>query len=484
MPDLPIELWHSIFDNLELTDLLSCALVSKTLHSAVKEYRIQEIAFTRQIWSHTRSIYRHRIDASMTWMLRGSSFNFDYLKCLMISSLLPMDLSEINKFTQLEQLDIGLKNYRNEMSKTLSLANLKVLQVFEMPGNLPYLELNTPRLESMSTFSLEKLDFIYPNSIRWIRTFHHCGKLSAFRNLEKLVFSDHYDELKSYTHWNPNCLNFHEFSLTTLTKLKEINFFFYGYRNLNQVSKIIANILALRPDLPMFWHDVRIIDADLVAEYAHTQRMNYKGSRFSMAFQLRHYEKLKNKVHDYHDYFDFNRLMKFLHKDGFDLKSEEFTSKFLAMFSFRRIDVVRQVVEQELLMELIARSPNLVSLCFVESSLSQLFFDQMAVRLNGIPLRELHFWNPSKELLNFEFMLGFHKLESFQTDQRLSNEFVSKLLRLPLLSEIKIASSLKIQRFPSNRFHLNGESLGYLELLSIFDPESKPYKYPTSCSLM
>ena len=33
MVDLPVELWHTIFDHLELTSLSSCALVSRTLYS-------------------------------------------------------------------------------------------------------------------------------------------------------------------------------------------------------------------------------------------------------------------------------------------------------------------------------------------------------------------------------------------------------------------------------------------------------------------
>ena len=40
------------------------------------------------------------------------------------------DLNEINRFIHLDELDIDLKNYKNEKSRTLSLANLKVLYAF------------------------------------------------------------------------------------------------------------------------------------------------------------------------------------------------------------------------------------------------------------------------------------------------------------------------------------------------------------------
>lgn len=47
MADLPIEMWHLIFDYFEdLADISACALVDKRLYSAVKSYRIREIAIT------------------------------------------------------------------------------------------------------------------------------------------------------------------------------------------------------------------------------------------------------------------------------------------------------------------------------------------------------------------------------------------------------------------------------------------------------
>ena len=183
MADLPVEIWHTILDRLELIDLSSCALVSKALYCAVKSYRVREIAFTRRVykWFHQDfSIYRYRVDCSMASLLIRSSFNLERLKRLQIGRSSIIDsLNEINKFAHLEELDIDLAYYKNEKSRTLSIANLKMFRLC-MSNHLSYLELDTPSLAEVCTFSLEKLDFLFPDSIRCIRTLHHSEKLSMF----------------------------------------------------------------------------------------------------------------------------------------------------------------------------------------------------------------------------------------------------------------------------------------------------------------
>ena len=121
----------------------------------------------------------------------------------------------INKFTRLEELDIDLKNYKKEQNRILSLPNLKVLYLF-IPDHLSNVKLDTPRLAKVCTFDLKKLEFVYPESVRCIHTFSHSGKLSMFRNLEYLTFTDCYnllDHLSSY-----DSRKFKHFSITNLKK--------------------------------------------------------------------------------------------------------------------------------------------------------------------------------------------------------------------------------------------------------------------------
>ena len=163
-----------------------------------------------------------------------------------------------------------------------------------------------------------------------------------------------------------------------------------------------------------------------------------------------------------------------LSEAGFNLRSEEFISK-LVKFSFRTIIVSGKVVERELLMELITRSPNLSTLHFLNSDLSQSFFDQMAetVRLNGIRLYGLLFHNSSGDDLNYEFVTKLTDLDRFETDHRLPNELISRLLELPMMDKLQFSSSwfktTSIERMSTTRYLLNGKSLSLHELLERFE---------------
>ena len=484
MADLPINLWHPIFDHLELTDLPTCALVSKTLYSAVKAYQIQEIAFTRRVyrWFHyitaIRSNYKHRADFTKTTILARSSFNFDYLKCLKISRLFStVDLNIINRFVHLEELDIDLENYEKK-ARTLRLANLEVLYVF-VPNHFPCLELDTPRLAKVGTFSLKRLMFIYPESVRCIHTFYHAGRLPLFRNLECLIFTDNYNEV-NYRLFGDS-LKFEDFSLNVkiLKKLKEIDFHFYyrGYekRNMGNFKRIVANLLAQeRPDLKVFWLHVQVTNINLLTEYEDLLEKlgNIESERIAI-FHLRH-SKLKDKA-EFCLPFYFNSLMSKLPEVGVNLRNEELISKFIAKIYFKRIDVIDKVVERELLMELIAKSSNLLVLRFRNSRrLDQSFFDRMAeiVRLNGIRLKWLLIQD-SPSVLNYEFVRKLQHLEWFETNQQLPNEFVSKLIALPMLDKINFSPGLfstnTIERISTTRYLLNGRSLSLHELLKHFD---------------
>ena len=427
-----------------MIDLSSCARVSTAFYLTVKEYRIREIAFTGRVyrWFHYSTPitdHKYRMDYSLASILKRSSFDFDFLKRLKIgrSSVID-DLDMINKFTRLEELDIDLKNYGDEKSRILSLANLKVLYLF-MPESIPYLELKTPSLTKVYTFNLKMLEFANPESVQCIHTFFHSGKLSMFRNLEYLTFTDCYNELNFYSSYDSQKFNECSFSLLSLEKLKEVEFDYhsneYGVKNMSVFKKITANLLTLgRPNLKVFWYGVQVTDLNLLNEYE--LAMETVGS--VVAFQLQHYEMLKEKI-DFIWSYGFNGSMNILPKAGFNLRSEEFISKFLAKYSFRRIDVIGKVEEREFLLELIARSPDLFVLSFENSGLDQSFFNQMAVQLNGTPLRQLRLEGCSNGVKNFDFVSGFRDLELFETDQPLPTELITKLFKLPMMTEIKFA---------------------------------------------
>ena len=463
---LPIELWHYIFNYLELIDLCSCARVNKAVYLAVKAYRIREIAFTRGVykWFHFTTItnHKHRVDHSLASILKRSSFNFEHLKCLKIGPGSTIDLDVINRFVHLEELDIDLTYYENVQSHTLSLANLKVIYIF-VPDHLSYVELDTPQLAKVRTFSLEMIDIFYPESIRCIHTFCHAGKLSIFSNLEYLTFTDFYDELD-----HSSCpRTFEELNVEELKNLKEIDFYYHYGSKMNNATDLYETVgtLALsRPDLKVFWFNVQVTCTSLWPELK--LAMESVGNR--TAFQLRNYEMLKEKVHFFWRY-DFNWQMKHLRKAGFNLKSEEFIQKFLSTYSIREIVVIGPVEERELLMDFIANSPDYFTLEFENSDLDQSFFDLMAdtVQLNAVPLKVLRLKGIRNGIQNIDFVTRLSDLERFVTDQQLSPEFAWRLFRLPMLSEVEFSSDesvKRIERLTSSRFRLNGKSLCWQKL--------------------
>ena len=326
-----------------------------------------------------------------------------------------------------------------------------------MSDHLPYLD--TPRLAEVYTFSLKRLEFFYLESVRCIHTFCHSGKLSTFRNLEYLLFTDY--NVLDYVHYPHTSNRFEEFSVGALRKLKEIDFFYhyktdFDVRNLSTFEKIIQTVLKLnRSELKVFWQNVQVTDLNLLFEYANWMA----NGRRLLPFQLHNYQNLKNEPL-FHLEIRFNTLMAKLQETVFNLSSEDFAAKFCAKFSLFRLILIGRVEYPELLMELIARSPNLIVLQFSNSGLEQEFFDRLPEILerNHIPLERL------------------------ETDQQLSAITISKLFRLPSLTKIAFFSGYfgkrsKVKRMPSNRFCLNGKIFGSHALFEHFEAKHQKSNY-------
>lgn len=479
MADLLIEVWHLIFNRLQLTDLSACAQVSKKFYFLVKEYRIKELAFTRRVarWFHyIPANYSYRVDFKKASILKSSSFNFDFLKRLKIGRTSTIDdLNVINRLPRLEELDIDLKNYKNEKSTRLSLANLKVLHLF-MADHLSYLELDAPRLTKLCTVSLEMLEFLHPESIRCIQTFSHNGKLSLFKNLECLLLTDHFNRL-GYVGTRGSQKVFKEFSIVNLTKLNEISFCYrhgeYEKKNMKIFKEFIKMILdSERSDLAIFWENVRVTDILLLTKYETI--MDKIGSL--VAFQLCNYGKLKSRVEFFWEY-DFNESMNLLLKMArFDPRSDAFLSKFFAKYSsILKIRITGRVTEAGHLMQVIGKSRSLTVLEFTDTFLTQKFFDVMpeTVCLNRIPLQFLRLKGIQNGIQNFEFVLKLLDLQLFETGQKLPNEIVFRLLTMPWLTDIKFCTNRRrIERLSTSRFRVNGKLTGWQDLLKMFNPNS------------
>ena len=217
---------------------------------------------------------------------------------------------------------------------------------------------------------------------------------------------------------------------------------------------------------------MQVTDPNLLNEY---ERM-YENLGSVPAFQLQHYDKLKEKSELFLD-FEFNSSIRKLSRAGFNPRSEGFTSKLLTKFCLRWIRVVDGLEERELLLDLISRLPNLFALEFWTCGLDESFFERMAdtVRRNAIPLQQLEIDATLNDSLNFEFLFKLRHLERFETDQLLPNELILRLFELPMLSSVQfcyVKTTEKIHRLSTNRFRLNGETLSLQELRKRFGAKS------------
>ena len=102
------------------------------------------------------------------------------------------------------------------------------------------------------------------------------------------------------------------------------------------------------------------------------------------------------------------------------------------------------------------------------------------VRLNAIPLQQLRLMGPSSGVLNFEFVCRLLDLQLLETDEQLPSELVSRLLRLPMLTEIEWGCINRIERLSSIRYRLNEKSLSLHELLVLL----KRFDDSIGCSLI
>ena len=458
------ELWHLIFEKLELTDLSACAQVSKKFNLLVKDYRIKGISFTRGTdfnWFHYyRSSFEPQavsVYYSKSSVLKKSLFNFDHLKYLKVGRWSSFDLSDVNKLTSLEDLDIDLKNYEGEESLTLSLPNLTMLCVF-ISNQIPFLELNTPRLSNIHTFRLEKLEFVYPKSVQQISTFSHGGNLSAlFPNLEYLTLTDFYS-LLDFDESN-ELESFKDFSLTTLKNLKFISFNnnskVYIKKNIIIIKNFIQKVLNMqRPNLAVFWQEVQVTYPNMLTEYQNMLDNNQEW----IVFHIKHYE--KHRYTNIPSIFVFDSLIKGLQEAGFDLRSKYLALEFWAMFCLGELRVVDRVNEPELLTEFIVKSPNLSTLRFNDSGLDLLFFRRLIelIETKNIPLKLL------------------------EIDQQLPSDLIMKLLSLPKLKAILFsADKTTIERLSPNRFQMDGKSFDLHGLLEHLKAKQKD---SSNCGLM
>lgn len=176
---LPVSVLAKILSYLNIDDLFKTRRVNKNWNDATSKVKIQEIAFqdiqiyiqTNHLldcmWVHTNAPFKNLVklhdERNPKYnLLKSLSFDFTRLKRLKSDYAFDCeaDISFINKFIELEQLEFGCKHTQSE-NKTLRLPNLKILAITRI--DVGYLYLEVPNLEAFySKNGFELIKFYEP----------------------------------------------------------------------------------------------------------------------------------------------------------------------------------------------------------------------------------------------------------------------------------------------------------------------------------
>lgn len=199
------EILINVFKQLELLDLLKCRLVCRDWKNLVSKVMIEELVLdcgqikldepiifskfiNRTKWFKIRTPYKNVIKTKNNSSLDTLSSMFDLinLKRLRINSPIDYNAFEIgnlNKFTNLEQLEIGY--YNRQSSAQLYLPNLKTF--YFRSNSIGSLQVNSNTLEILSCTDLNQIKLKQPETIKYLEIDHFKeNDLADFKNVEYL----------------------------------------------------------------------------------------------------------------------------------------------------------------------------------------------------------------------------------------------------------------------------------------------------------
>jgi len=211
MEKLNDNLLMKIFEQLEISEILKCRLICRRWKDVIGQMMIEELVldddkvhldesiiyrkFTeRTQWFNTELPYSNIIkvkkDFDLLSFLQSSILNLNELKRLRINSEIDYNkfkISNLSKYSKLEHLEIGWYNGVDE-NEELSLPELQTFY-FRSIGN-PILNLNTPKLHTLSSLDLEQVRLKQRDSIRNLETEFLDEGCLFFKNVENLMIYD------------------------------------------------------------------------------------------------------------------------------------------------------------------------------------------------------------------------------------------------------------------------------------------------------
>ena len=419
-----------IFQHVDQVDqLLNCKIVCKKWYSIIHQMirlnslvisRVNVYKFLSEKWFSPNDQIQFLYDYQYKVVSRHSKIIRFNMNQPLLSQLKKLFIYYRNIWTNsincLSYLEVLMLNYTELISKDDVSLNLPHLREFSFRSNGHYhnLTLNCPKLEKLAYYSSVNLSIIHPECIKELNTGYNKNFMFELVNCEYLYLEyGHFDEnillkLKKLKELHNNSKDFDILNsfLEQKNSLKRTNLKIY-YLNLLSDSFSLANLNQIHTSFV----DEKRIDIDTIHFYG----PNYSNLPYKVYFiDTVDYNVIEN-------YFWANpnqiarRIIKTLVQLNHLILSDQIrdVNQFICVLKDRRyLNTVRITAE----------------------FMPQNFFDQILAENCSI-IEQLIVHNRNQ--LNFDFLLKFKELQSFQTGQHLTSELIFKLFdKFELLESI------------------------------------------------
>lgn len=455
--NLPIEIfYHHIFDFLCIDDVIALKLVSKKFRSLIDNLNVQELLIQstryKDFWiSINKPVQFNNILSDKNFHLLFKLPIFLNLKRLQIDLReKEIKLDDFNKFMKLEIFEINLIEKHESGKHLLQLPNLKAFALGIYTESPDDFVIDTPNLEHLQLHSWEKIQledrvrFVYPLSVKRLRILYFDKKISIFKNLEYLEYSD-IESIK---------MN----QLLELDNLKMVRIL--GGPIANKLDQLRTSLF-YQNKMKMSLKGVLIKETSKLDEY--------KKINNNLKFQLTNFDDLENNL-NYETEIQYDDLINLLPKPRpIDL--------FRKYCNIRKLLVSTATDDENQLIDFIRECRNLAFLDIQNSKIGQHFYDRLPEisTLFNLKIREC---GDRDVDLDFRFIMRMYYLFSLQTDFKVKIDKNLDLNKLKFLEslEYKIKGDpVTIYKENTDAYWENLES----DYLSMFNPYKKSITFAT-----
>ena len=433
MNNLPVEIYHNIFQFLNLNDLLNLRLVSKRIEFILKGYRIKELniynanersAIQKKSWWFTNQSIEHSIDTSKLLLMKSSLFNIKLKRLRIILPGEKLDFNidlllgeELSKFDQIEHLEISLHRINlKQRNIKFSLPNLKVLQMQLGQELRTCIELETPNLKAIG------IKFVGDNSFGFIKFNYPL----SIQHLNLTLFNNEYLILKNLVYLVcDSTTNLNSKVIENYENLKELH---YDY---DPSRRFEDSFVCAKQDLKIYKKGVLLLDG---GEFIKSSSDSIRFSPDNLRLIMNNYSN-SSPISDSLDcmkMLEYAKLIKFI-------KNKELIYSlpldFFERFNIEVIYVRNIIKDQNQLIQFVQKCKNLSYLNFQNTRLKQAFFDELprVSSLNRLDINE----NKAFCLVNYNFIGRMFNLIKFETNKLLKLTEEINLNQLHRLKEFK-----------------------------------------------